>query len=73
MVNSQSDAVRPVNEHEVLMARAVDRVAAEGRLDASGIDEIFDAIDFAITRSHGAFLVDYIRWRRRNPIATRKA
>ena len=71
LVKSRSHPVWPVNEHEVVITRIVDRIADEGRLDASVIDEIFDAIDFAMTHSHGEFLVDYIRWRRQNPIVNR--
>jgi hypothetical protein len=59
----------PTNEHELAIARIVDRIALEGRLYPTAIDEIIALLSFTMTRSDSEFLVKYIRWRMDNPIA----
>jgi hypothetical protein len=59
----------PTNEHELAIARIVDRIAIEGRLYPTAIDEIIAQLSFTMTRSDSEFLVKYIRWRMDNPIA----
>jgi len=56
------------NEHERTIARIVDKLAAEGRLDLSTIDKIIAALDFTMSRSASKFLVAYIRWQMDHPI-----
>jgi hypothetical protein len=58
----------PANDHQLTIARIVDRLSAEGRLSTSAIDEIIDALDFVLTVSETKFLVAYLRWRMDNPI-----
>ena len=60
--------MQPADEHELTIARIVDRLAGEGRLDPSVIDQIIAQIDFVMTQSQGQFLIDYIRWRMEYPI-----
>ena len=58
----------PSNEHESEIARVVDRVSSERRLDLSRIDEIIARLSFIMTRSDSEFLVKYMRWRIDNPV-----
>jgi len=62
--------MQPADEYESVIARIVDGFAGGARLDPSVIDQIIARIDFAMTQSQGNFLIDYIRWRMENPIAT---
>ena len=63
--------MQPADEHELVITKIVDRLAGEGRLDPSVIDQIIAQIDFVMTQPQGQFLIDYIRWRMEHPIATR--
>jgi len=47
--------MRPSNEHELTIARVVDKFAANGELDQAEIDKIISAIDFAMTASQVGF------------------
>ena len=58
------------NDHEVAIARVVDRMALEGRLRPTAIPEVVALLDFMMTRSDSEFLVTYIRWRMENPFAS---
>jgi hypothetical protein len=58
------------NDHKVAIARIVDRMAVEGRLQPTAIPEIVALLDFMMSRSDSEFLVNYIRWRMENPIAS---
>jgi hypothetical protein len=57
------------NDHELAIAGVVDRIAIEGRLYPTAIDEVITALDFLMSRSDTEFLVSYIRWRMDTPIA----
>jgi hypothetical protein len=61
--------MEPTNEHELAIARIVDRLSIEGSLYLSAIEDVLTAVDFAMSRSDSEFLVNYIRWRTDNPIA----
>jgi hypothetical protein len=58
----------PSNDHELAIARIVDRISMEGRLNPSIIPEIAAALDFMMSRADSEFLVRYIQWRMANPI-----
>ena len=58
----------PTNEHELVIARIVDKLSIEGKLYPTAIDTIIAVLDFTMSRSDGEFLVNYIRWRMDNPI-----
>lgn len=58
----------PTNDHELAIARIVDRISIEGRLGPTSIDEVVAGLNFAMTRSDSEFLVSYLRWRMENPI-----
>ena len=61
--------MRPSNERELAIARTVDKLAIEGRLDPSAIDELAAALGFpAIHPSDRRYLERYVEWRMANPI-----
>jgi len=57
------------NNHELAIAKIVDRISTEGRLDRAVIPEVTSALDFMMSRSDSEFLVRYIKWRMANPMA----
>src|SRR5438105_12034021 len=57
----------PSNDHDLEIARAVDRIA-KGRLDPNKIDEIIAALRFIPSSTENKFLLGYLRWRMDNPI-----
>jgi hypothetical protein len=61
--------MRPSNERELAIARTVDKVAMEGRLDLTAIDEMAAALGFPVVhRSDSEYLKRYLDWRMANPI-----
>jgi len=58
----------PSNDHELAIARIVDRIDMEGRLTLASIQEVVTEIDFLMTAEVTEFLVNYIRWRLEHPI-----
>jgi hypothetical protein len=58
------------NDHETAIANIVDKMAGEGRLQLVAIPEIVALLDFMMSRSDSEFLVNYIRSRIENPIAS---
>jgi len=58
----------PSNEHELAIARVVDQISMEGRLDSSVIPEVVAALDFTMSRADSEFMVRYLQWRMANPI-----
>ena len=61
--------MRPSNERELAIARTVDKVAMEGRLDLTAIDEMAAALGFPVVhRSDSEYLKRYLDWRMTNPI-----
>ena len=62
--------MRPSNERELAIARTVDKIAIEGRLDLNAVDEAVAALSFpVIQRSDREYLERYVEWRMANPIA----
>jgi hypothetical protein len=59
----------PTNEHELAVARIVDKLSIDGRLYPTAIEDVIAVLDFTLSRSDSEFLVRYIRWRMDNPIA----
>ena len=57
------------NDHEVAIARIVDRIVVEGRIYPTVIPEVAATLDFTMSKSDSEFLVNYIQWRTANPIA----
>ena len=63
------DSFGPSNDHELAIARIVDRIQGEGRLYLESIKEVVNAVDFMMDGSDTEFLVNYVRWRMDHPIA----
>jgi hypothetical protein len=59
--------MRPSNENELAIARIVDQIDTDGRLDPGAIDEIVATLVFVPSEADENFLVDYVRWRMANP------
>jgi hypothetical protein len=61
--------MRPSNERELAIARTVDKIAIEGRLDLTPVEEVAAALGFpVIHRSDSEYLERYVEWRMANPI-----
>ena len=62
--------MRPSNERELAIARTVDKIAIEGRLDLTAIDEVVAALGFPVVihRFDSEYLERYMEWRMANPI-----
>ena len=61
--------MRSSNERELAIARTVDKIAIEGRLDLTASEEAVAALGFlVIHRSDSAYLERYVAWRMANPI-----
>ena len=58
----------PSNEHELEIARIVDRISIEGRLYPSSTPEVLALLGFMMSRKDREFLGRYIRWRVEHPI-----
>lgn len=54
---------KPTNDHEIAIARVVDRLDIDGRLSPSAIEDVITVLDFTMSKTDGEFLVNYIRWR----------
>jgi len=61
--------VGPSNDHELAIARILDQIDIEGRLDPTVIDEIIAALEFVPSQADNQFLVGYLLWRMASPIA----
>ena len=58
----------PSNEHELEIARIVDRISMEGRLYPSSEPEVLALLGFMMSRKDREFLGRYLQWRVENPI-----
>ena len=63
-------SVQPLNDHEVVIAQTVDRIAGDGTLHLTSIPKVAGTLDFMMSRTDSEFLVRYIRWRMDHPIVT---
>jgi hypothetical protein len=59
--------MEPFNDHERTIARVVDQMSAEDRLDRSAMSEVIVSLDFIMSVSDSDFLINYLRWRTKNP------
>jgi hypothetical protein len=61
--------MRPSNERELAIARTVDKLAIEDRLDPTAMDGIVAALGFPVIHpSDRRYLEQYVEWRMANPI-----
>ena len=58
----------PSNDHELAIARIVDKMSIESRLYATAIPEVAGAVKFAMSISDSEFLARYLQWRMAHPI-----
>lgn len=58
----------PSNDHELEIAREVDKFALHDELDADIVPEILAFLDFKMSTTDAEFMDRYIRWRRDNPL-----
>lgn len=58
----------PSNDHELAIAREVDRLDLEDRLKADAAPAILALLDFRVCSTDYEFLKHYILWRMDNPI-----
>jgi len=56
------------NDHELTIARIVDKLAIDGKLYPTAIEDVITVLDFSMSKSDSEFLVKYMRWRMDNPI-----
>jgi len=68
-VSALAISIKPLNDHELAIARTVDRMTTDGSLRRTPIPKIGAALGFMMYRSDSEFLVNYIRWRMVNPVA----
>jgi hypothetical protein len=61
--------MEPSTDHELAIARIVDRIATESRLELISIQEVVTVLDFLMTAEESQFLMSYVPWRMDNPIA----
>jgi hypothetical protein len=58
----------PTNDHELAIARIVDKLSIEGKLFPTSIEEVTAVVTFTMSKSDNEFLVKYMLWRMENPI-----
>jgi hypothetical protein len=58
----------PSNDHELEIAREVDKYALHEELDPDVLPEILAFLDFKMSSTDRDFLNRYIEWRMANPI-----
>jgi len=56
------------NDHELKIARIVDKLSIDGKLYPTAIEDVITVLDFSMSKSDSEFLVTYMRWRMDNPI-----
>jgi hypothetical protein len=56
------------NDHELAIARSIDRIAAKGPIGAAEICEALLSLDFMVCRRDCEFLVFYVHWRKVHPV-----
>jgi hypothetical protein len=61
--------VGPSNDHELEIARVVDRVSLDEPLTPDIVPEVLAMLDFRISGSDKDFFDHYFQWRMDNPIA----
>ena len=58
----------PSNDHELEIAREVDRISLGGRLTSDATPEILALLGFRMSSTDSEFLKRYVEWRIANPI-----
>ena len=58
----------PSNDHERKIVRIVDSFDFKNRSYSFAVEDVIAVVDFALDKSNGEFLLNYVRWRMDNPI-----
>jgi len=58
----------PTNDHELAIARIVDKLSIDGKLFPTSIEDVTTVVTFTMSKSDNEFLVKYMLWRMANPI-----
>jgi len=58
----------PSNDHELEIAREVDKLSVREDLNQASVPEILAFLDFRVSSTDSEFLVRYLQWRMENPI-----
>ena len=58
----------PSNDHELEIAREVDRLDLSDKLEANAVPAILALLDFKLSNTDQEFLERYLQWRIENPI-----
>jgi hypothetical protein len=61
--------VGPSNDHELEIAREIDKMSERDYLGPDVVPEILAFLDFKVTSTDYEFLKRYMEWRMDNPIA----
>jgi len=62
--------MEPTNDHEREIARLIDeRQLSHGKLDYTAVPAVAAVLKFMMTRSDSEFLIAYLHWRMKNPLA----
>jgi len=56
------------NDHELKIARIVDKLSIDGKIYPTAIEDVITVLDFSMSKSDSEFLVTYMCWRMDNPI-----
>jgi hypothetical protein len=64
----QLTAVGPCNDHELEIAREVDKMSERDYLGPDVVPEILAFLDFKVSATDYEFLQRYMQWRMENPI-----
>ena len=64
----QLAAVAPSNDHELEIAREVDKMSERDYLGPDVVPEILAFLDFKVSATDYEFLQRYMQWRMKNPI-----
>lgn len=62
------DSFGPSNDHELAIAREVDKMAVHDDLSRDAVPEILAFLDFKLSSTDAEFLERYVRWRIDHPI-----
>ncbi len=60
--------MEPANEHEREIVRIADSFDFRNRSYSFAIEDVIGALDFALDKADGEFLLAYVRWRMDHPI-----
>ena len=63
------ESIGPSNDHELAIAREVDKMALHDELKSEAVPEILAFLDFKLSSTDAEFLERYMRWRVDHPLS----